>query len=177
MKLRNGKILSKKVIEPHDYKKEYFQSDFLNIFYSIKNKFRYFDFHNQPNLDTKYTLCNLYAGFKIFFNKEYQDPYLFLYYLSNNTLLEYKDLPFNDTCYICGTNDSTPSIFCDNKHYVHIDCYFEQILVNVKPLYTSFVISNDPLRCDYCSSLLSINSISISDKSEISGLKSIENTK
>ncbi len=154
MKLRNGKI-----IESNNYQKEKFQSDFINIFYSIKNKFKYFDFHNNPTLDTKYTLCNLYAGFKTFFNKEYQDQYLFLYYLSNNTLLQYKDLPPNHTCYICGSDESTPAIFCHNNHYVHIDCYFEQILTTVKPIYNSFVIPNNPLRCDYCSSLLSINSI------------------
>jgi hypothetical protein len=177
MKLRSGKTLSEKVIELNNYQTKYFQSDFINVFYSIKNKFKYFEFHNQPSLDTKYTLCNLYSGFKIFFNKEYQDPYLFLYYLSNNTLLKYTDLPSNDICYICGTNDSNPAIFCHNKHYVHIDCYFEQILVSVKPLYTSFVIPNDPLRCDYCSSSITINSISISDLSEISDLKSIDNTK
>ena len=33
MKLRNGKI-----IESNNYKKEHFQSDFINVFYSIKNK-------------------------------------------------------------------------------------------------------------------------------------------
>jgi hypothetical protein len=148
MKLRNGKIVEKQIVKKYV---ESFQSDFLNIFYSIKNKFKYCDLHNNPTEDTKYTICNLYAGFKAFINKEYIDPYLFLYYLSNNTLLAYKEISSDSTCYICGDNSFKPAFFCKNNHFVHIDCCFQQILVTIKPVYNTFIIPNEPFRCDYCS--------------------------
>ena len=92
-----------------------------------------------------------------FINKEYVDPYLFLYYLSNNTLLSYKDIDFDSSCYICGDSSLKPAFFCKNNHFVHIDCCFEQILVIIKPVYKTFIIPNEPFRCDYCNTKFCTN--------------------
>lgn len=172
MKLRSGRMLCKsfpllekrsfvlkngKELESTNYLEEYFQSDFITLFYSIKGEHNYLDYHNNPSFETKYKLCNLYSGYKLFFNKEYKNHFDFLYSLFTNTLLIYKDMPGEQTCYICGMDECKPAFYCHNNHYVHVECFFEQVLVTVKPLYTTFVISNDKLRCDYCSCEMTYN--------------------
>lgn len=167
MKLRNGKLLNRnflekkknisfqlksgKILNSTDYSKEYFQNDFITLFYSIKGEYNYSDLHNNPTFETKYKICNLYAAFKIFFNKEYKNHFDFLYNLFKNTLLIYKDMPNGQNCYICGMDECKPALYCHNNHFVHIECYFEQILVTIRPVYQTFTIPNDPLCCDYCS--------------------------
>jgi hypothetical protein len=150
-------LKSGKVLDSSNYQKEYFQKDFITLFYGLKGQYNYTDFHNNPTFETKYTLCNLYAAYKTFFNKEYIDPFGFLYNLSQNTLLQYKDLPKDNNCYICGMDDCTPALYCHNGHYTHIECYFEQILVTIKPMYTTFLVPNNELRCDYCSDPFNMN--------------------
>jgi len=130
------------------------QNDFVSLFYSIKSGYKYTDLINNPSIDTKYTIANLYVSFKLFYNKEYLlDPYSFILYLSMNVLLKYKIMSKNDYCYICRETDSNYVLYCDRNHTVHLDCYYQQILGDMK---NKFVISNSPSRCDYCCSNFSI---------------------
>ena len=129
------------------------QSDFVSLFYSIKSKYNYKELLNNPSIDTKYTIANLYIAFKIFYNKEYLlDPYSFLLYLSMNVLLRYKIMDTNEYCYICRENDNKYVLYCEKGHKVHLDCFYEQILGDITD---KFIIPNSPSRCDYCNSQFS----------------------
>jgi len=153
MKLRSRKTINKIIEKPittSNVTKEPFSNQFIRLYYSIKNQFDYCDFHNQPSYDTKYTLCTLYTAFKLFINKEYGNEEYFLDALSAKTLLPTRTLPLESTCYICGGHDNNPTIFCSHNHDVHLECYFEQIIGDIKPMYRTFTISNDKQRCDYC---------------------------
>ena len=146
MKLRSGNIIDKI---------DNIQNDFVSLFYSIKSRYNYKDLLNNPSIDTKYTIINLYIAFKTFYNKEYLlDPYSFLLYLSMNVLLRYKIMNIDEYCYICRENDSNHVLFCEKGHNVHLDCFYRQILGEIS--YT-FVIPNTPSRCDYCDCKFCIN--------------------
>jgi hypothetical protein len=146
MKLRSGNVIDKV---------DNIQNIFVSLFYSIKSRYKYNDLLNNPSIDTKYTIANLYIAFKIFYNREYLlDPYSFLLYLSMNVLLRYKLMDTNDYCYICRENNINYVLYCEKGHSVHLDCFYEKILGDISD---KFVISNTPIRCDYCDSKFCIN--------------------
>jgi hypothetical protein len=149
MILRSGIVLSNKPLIDN------IQNDFVSLFYSIKSGHKYNDLINNPSIDTKYTISNLYIAFKTFYNKEYLlDPYSFLLYLSMNVLLQYKIMDKDQYCYICRENDSNYVLYCEKGHNVHIDCFYEKIVGEISD---KFVIPNSPIRCDYCNSKFCIN--------------------
>jgi hypothetical protein len=135
-----------------------FQTDFVNSFYQIKLQYRYRKLFKKTTLDTKYTIANLYIGFKTFYNREYTDKQHFILYLSSNILLNYRNNSETETCYICGCNNSDISLYCQNNHIVHLECFYQQLLNNITKSGLSFSIPNDPQRCDYCDAKFSVNS-------------------
>jgi len=142
MKLRNGKIV-KESPKPCT-------TEFIRIYYEMKNQYEYSDFYDQPSYETKYTLCTLYTAFKLFINKEYTDEKSFVNALSSKKLLPTRTLLSDTNCYICGEHDSKPTIYCIHGHDAHLECYFEKILRDIQPIYCTFSVPNDHQRCDYC---------------------------
>jgi hypothetical protein len=147
MNLRSGAIIDNTL----------FQHDFLNSFYTLKLQYTYKKLLKTPTLDTKYTIANLYIAFKYFCNKEFRDKNNFILYLSSNILLKYRYPNCDERCYICGSNDNSVCLYCENNHIVHLDCFYEKILREITPYGKSFIIPRESQSCDYCNSKFCIN--------------------